>query len=83
MLAFILIVASSLAILVGMVGMIVIGFSTNPNLGCLLVLFAPIMCFVFFWMNPRRTAMPFGIMVAGYILLLVTMMYIGHTAPPN
>jgi hypothetical protein len=82
MLPLILIIASSLAIVIGMVGIIVIGFETNPNLGCLLVLFAPIMCFVFFWMNPRRTAWPFGIMLAGYIILWGTLIYIGHTAPP-
>ena len=42
-----LIVVGSLAIIIGTISMIVLGFKTNPNLGCLLVLFAPIMCFVF------------------------------------
>jgi len=60
--------AGVLAILVGQLAMIVIGFKTNPNLGCLLILLGPIMSLVFFVQNPERTAVPFAVMCAGYLV---------------
>lgn len=57
--------AAVLAHVIGQVAIIVIGFKTNPDIGCLLVMLGPIMSLIFFIKNPRATAIPFAMVVGG------------------
>ena len=57
-----------LAIIVCQVWIILIGFESNSELGCLLIALGPAMSLIFFLQNPRRTALPFAIMCAGFVV---------------
>ncbi len=67
-------VVGIIAIIGGQLALIVIGFKTNPNLGCLLAmgLIIPflglIVALMFLIKNPKLAGIPFGISVAGYLI---------------
>jgi hypothetical protein len=59
-----------LLVVVGRIWMLAVGFSVNPNLGCLLVLFPEIMMIMFAANNPKLALPPLLCVLAGIILVV-------------